>query len=289
VRFALAAALGASVCYGVGSVLQSVGANRAAAPDASGQVRGLVGGLARQLPFVGGLALDVVGLGLAILALRDLPLFVVQAAVASSVAVTALIATAVLGSHLDRRDWMAIAGVVVGLSLLAAATGPEAPTHTSTRFRVVLLVVGIVLSSGAWISGHLRTLGSPAALGALSGLCYGVGAISIRVIVSFTPAHLVGDPAAWAGLITAVAGVLTYATALQRGSVTAATGALTAAETLVPATVGALLLGEHSRHGWWPVAVLGFVLTVGGAVLLSRFGEGSDPAHADQTGTADST
>ena len=67
--------------------------------------------------------------------------------------------------------------------------------------------------------------------------------------------------------------MLTYSIALQRGSVTQATAPLVVGETVAPALVGLLLLGDHARPGWGWVAAVGFVLSVAGAVSLARHGE----------------
>ena len=53
-----------------------------------------------------------------------------------------------------------------------------------------------------------------------------------------------------------------YATALDGGSVTTATAAVVLAETMPPAIVGRLFLGDTTRHGLAAVAGLGFVLAV---------------------------
>ncbi len=70
-----------------------------------------------------------------------------------------------------------------------------------------------------------------------------------------------------------VLAMLTYSIALQRGSVTQATAPLVVGETVAPALVGLLLLGDHARPGWGWVAILGFSLSVAGAVSLARHGE----------------
>ncbi len=67
-----------------------------------------------------------------------------------------------------------------------------------------------------------------------------------------------------------------YATALEGGSVTTATAAVVLAETMPPAIVGVLFLGDTTRHGLAAVAGLGFALAVICAVALARFGEASD-------------
>ena len=52
---------------------------------------------------------------------------------------------------------------------------------------------------------------------------------------------------------------------------------LVVGETVLPAAVGLTMLGDHARPGWGLVAAAGFVLAVGAALLLSRFGEVSIP------------
>ena len=71
---------------------------------------------------------------------------------------------------------------------------------------------------------------------------------------------------------------LLYSTAMQRGSVTTATAANVVTQTAVPAVVGILLLGDRVREGWGPVAVLGFLLALAGALGLARFERVGEPA-----------
>jgi hypothetical protein len=52
-----------------------------------------------------------------------------------------------------------------------------------------------------------------------------------------------------------------------------ATAAVILVETVPPAIVGVLLLGDSTRHGMAALAVTGFVIALAGAVLLARFGE----------------
>jgi hypothetical protein len=75
-----------------------------------------------------------------------------------------------------------------------------------------------------------------------------------------------------------------YTTALEGGGVTVATAAVVLAETLPPAVIGVLFLGDSTRPGLEPVAIIGFVIAVASALTLARFGEaGQDSAghHCD--------
>ena len=81
------------------------------------------------------------------------------------------------------------------------------------------------------------------------------------------------SPATYALAVAAAVAMLTYSTALQRGTVTQATAPLVVGETVAPALVGLLLLGDEPRQGWGWVATVGFAMAVGGAVSLARHGE----------------
>lgn len=275
----IVATIGIVASYGVATVLQAVGARRAEGSDQLDPR--LLLRVAGRATFVIGLGLDVVGVGCTILALRQFPLFLVQAAVAASVAVTALLSARVFHTPLGRAEWGGIGAVMAGLVLLVAASGPEGPPSTSSAFRYGLVGAAILIVALGAVVGRVADGRSAAALGALAGLAYGLGNVALRVVIDLHPVALLRNPAVWAAIIAAVAGVLFFATALQRGAVTTVTGAMVVSETVLPALLGLLVLSERPRPGWWPVAVLGFALAIGGALALSRFGEAPEaPAPA---------
>src|SRR5665647_3083474 len=74
------------------------------------------------------------------LALRTLPLFVVQAGRASSLAVTAVLAVLVLRTRLKRVEIGAVVVVACGVVLLAAGAGTQRPVLVPLATRVGLLV-----------------------------------------------------------------------------------------------------------------------------------------------------
>jgi drug/metabolite transporter (DMT)-like permease len=271
VGWGLAAALVASLCYGVASVLQAVGARRVERTDQIDH-RLLVRVLG-SLPFLVGTALDAVGLGFNLFALRTLTLFTVQAVVNTNLAVTAVASVLLLHSKPERRDKAAVTAVVCGLVLLGMASGPEGKGSFDTEHRYGLLVASAVLVASAIVVANVLKQVHPAVLGGLAGFLFGLFGISVRVIPSLDPARLVTDPAAYAAIAASVTGFVFFAAALQRGSVTAATAALVVGETAVPALVGLVALGDTTRHGFAPVGVAGFLLAVGGALALSRYGE----------------
>jgi drug/metabolite transporter (DMT)-like permease len=110
-------------------------------------------------------------------------------------------------------------------------------------------------------------------LGLVAGLGFGVVAISGRIIPSLAPVDLLTEPATYTGVVGGAMAFLFLASALQRGSVTTATAMMVVGETVFPALVGIIALGDRTRPGFTPVAVAGFALAIGGALALARFGE----------------
>ncbi|MFE3873867.1 hypothetical protein ACFXPX_05615 [Kitasatospora sp. NPDC059146] len=267
----LTTALVATVCFGFGAVFQARGAR--SAPRADRVRAGLLAALLRSWQFILGTLLDILGFVLSIVALRSLPLFLVQAVTNASLAVTALAAVWLLGARLRRSDAAGIAAVVVGLGLLALGSGKEGQEYAPAAFHWALLATTAVMLLATLVL--VRREGTPAAagLGLLAGVGFGITSLAVRVLDASTLTAVLTDPAAYALAVGGLGGYLAYALALQRGTVTAATAAGTVAETFGPALVGVVSLGDSARPGFAWCALTGFAVAVGGTFLLSRFGE----------------
>jgi hypothetical protein len=269
VIISLLAALGAAVLFGVASALQAYAARTE--PPGSG-LRGLLRVVLR-LPYLLGLGCDLAGFVAEIVALRSLPLFAVQAAVAGSLAVTAVVAVPLLSARLSVNEWIAVAGVCVGLASIGVSAGAEGTPTVGAAFRWGLVVATAVLILAALGASRLPSRARCTALGLAGGLGFGIVAIAARILPDLSPAHLVRDPAAYLVIVAGVTAFASFTTALQTGAVAAATSALVLGESVVPSAVGVLLLGDSTRAGYWPIAAGGFALAVVSAVLLARFGE----------------
>jgi drug/metabolite transporter (DMT)-like permease len=263
----LLSALAAAVLYGVGTVLQAVGVRRGGAAVSGGRWAQLWAGRLYAV----GLLLDALGFVASIAALRTLPLFLVESAIASSVAITAVLAVLFLGAALDRREVFALVGVGVGLVALAVAArdGSAVPLSGAAPW----LVLGSVLPVAGLGVVALRLGGAGAVLLAVTaGLGFGGVGVAARVVVIPSPVWgLLLDPVLWALLAYAGIALLAYGLALQRGSVTTTAAVTFTVETVVPAAIGLMWLGDRVRAGAGPVAALGFVLTLGGCILLARY------------------
>ncbi|MEU9146393.1 hypothetical protein [Streptomyces sp. NPDC048349] len=269
-------ALGAAVCFGTASVLQAVAARAAEPGTGSGVDPALLLRALRQWRYLAGLGLDAVGFVLQIIALRHIPIYAVGAALAASLAVTAVVAARLLKVRLSRTEWGAVAVVCAGLLMLGLASGAEGTGAGSLALKLGLLgVAGLVLLVGA-VAGRLPDGPRALVLGLASGTGFGVVEVAVRLIDSVTD---LGNPALYALLLGGGAAFLLLTSALQRGSVTAATAGLVLGETVGPAVVGVAWLGDRTREGLTWLAVLGFAVAVTGALALARFGEPPEAAE----------
>ena len=266
----LIAAVLAALCYGVASVMQAVAvreaSNRSPAQAGAGGIdAGLVPRMLHQWRFVASMGIDLLGFIAQLVALQRLPLFAVQAMVAANLAVIAVLATVVIGATLSLREWLAVGGVVAGVGLLGSSAGAEGAPPAGGAFKIALIVATAALGLAGLIAA--RVLRDPArtlVLGTVAGFGFGAVGIAARVLNGFAPLTLLRDPAAYAVAAAGIVSFVFYATALEGGSVTVATSAVVLAETLPPALVGVLFLGDTTRPGLDPG---------GGGRLPARGGE----------------
>ncbi|MGA9834550.1 MAG: hypothetical protein WBQ71_25810 [Trebonia sp.] len=280
----LTAALVAALFYGIASVMQSVAAHEASnrkpqVADAGGVDPGLLPRMLRQWRFVVSLCLDALGFVAQLIALQRLPLFAVQAIVAANLAVVAVVASLVIKVRLSWREWLAVTGVVAGVGLLGSSAGPEGASQAGVVFKLALIVAIAALGLIGLAAARLRDPARTLALGLVAGFGYGVIGIAARVLNGFEPLTLLRDPAAYAVAAAGIVSFVFYATALEGGSVTVATAAVVLAETLPPAIIGVVFLGDRTRPGLEPAAIAGFLLAVTSAVMLARFGEADHPGQ----------
>ncbi len=255
----LFAALGAALAYGVGTALQALGAQRARVQSRS---------VLRQPWTLVGTALDGVGLLLSLLALRALPLFVVQAVVSANLAVAALAARLLLGQRLRRAQQGAVLAATAGLALVGAAATPETGVRASGGL-VLTLVVGAALTALALVGDLARPDTSGRWLAVWGGIGFSVFALSARTIPDLHQGTLVGSPTAWAGLVGGGAAFLCLLRALEHAPVAQVMAPLVVIETVLPSLVGVIALGDRPAAGTVPLAVAGFALAVTGAALLA--------------------
>jgi hypothetical protein len=268
VLLSVLAVAGAALCYGASAVFQAAAVARSGRED----LTGLLGGLARDPRYLCGLLLVAGGFLFSVVAIRALPLFVVQAGRASSLGVTAVLAVLTLGTRLHHREKLALGGVAVGLVAVAAAARPQGPADVPEAVRWAVLAAAVVLAAlTVAVTGTRPSPRTATLVAALAGSCFGLLALAARVLGPITLPGVLADPSAYAVGVASLAGLVGGALALQRGSVVAVTTTMVATEAVTGSLLG-LAVGDRPADGLAWLATAGFLVTVGSALLLSRFG-----------------
>jgi hypothetical protein len=238
---AIALACCSAVLHGLGAVFQSLGAVR------TGGLRTL-----RDPAYLVGTGLDLIGWAAAILALRVLPLVLVQTFVAASLVVTAVLQRVVFGVRLPTRGWV------------AARPGRALPVGPSLTGAVGAALIG--LAAAGWWAWRRRR---PVIGAVVSGLAFGLSAVCARALPRLTEA--VTDPLGWLLVGFSLVGGLSYLRALEgagRVGATAVAAMLWVTELLVPSAIGLLVLGDAIRPHWQiPCLVAVFAVVVALVVL----------------------
>ena len=165
----------ASLGSGIGSAVEAFGVRRAAA---RGERPGDVGQLLREPLYLGGLTIDLLGFVFTVLALQLLPLFLVQAVVASSVGVTAIV-VAISGRPLGRAGWFALAASLAGLVLLAMSAPCTTFRCRPSPWHWALLGMALPIGAIGLLAVRSTSRWSAAVLAFAAGLafsCIAVGA-----------------------------------------------------------------------------------------------------------------
>jgi hypothetical protein len=257
---AVLAALG----YAGGSTLQSAAVDRRTSARAN----------ARTLRFLIGLALDGAAWVLSLVALRSLPVYVVQAVLASSLAFTVVFARIWQHAVLQARDIAAISALIPALAVIALAGREQSAPHIGPTTTAYLTVFGFatVAAVAAALAIGRRNVRRRASIPALlAGLSFSATALAARAVDIRTPLwHDLHQPLVWVVVATGIAGTVSYAAALERGPVGPATAQLWAVEVVVPAAVAMPLLGDTVRAGWLPAAAGAVGVVVAVTAVLAR-------------------
>jgi len=265
---ALFAALGCAICNGIAAILEKVSADT---QERANAIRvGLLVRLLQQWPYVLGLALDGVAWILTLVAVQDLPLFVVQPIIAFSVVVTAIIERFVMHRQLGRLATIAILIILSGLCLLALTATPERAATVSPIVRGVIIGAPVVLAVLGGMFVKFRGTVATVVLAAISGVAFGGTAVAGRMLSFSHPYwHVLTQPLLWAIIAYGLVGILLFTIALQRNLATVVNAAMITCETTVPLVVGIACLGDRPRHGLWPLVISGVLLALIGTALIT--------------------
>lgn len=234
--------------------------------------------LAQRPLWLFGLGADVIGFGLQALALRRGSLVVVQPLITTSLLFTLLFIAALDKVEVSRANWVAVVGVLCGLSIFLAVARPTEESRAAADGEGWLLVVVAIavlvvtaLAVGFSHGGAIRSAAFGLAAGSADALMAVLAkafagsfdAGLTKMITSWTPYALVGG---------GIAALLLTSTAYQAGHPTLSLPVITVSDPLFGCIIGVLLFGEQVHLEGWrgPVVGLAVALLVIGLVSLGR-------------------
>lgn len=261
--------------YGLANLLQSMAATRTATTDNLDP--GLLLRLFGNRTYLLGLLCQIFGFFFALAARRDLPLFLVQSAVTAGLCVTALLGVITLKWRLPKAEIGLLSLVVIGIGALAASAEPSKGEQLGIRGIITLVVALAVIGFGSIFAGRIQGVLGSVVLGSIAGLCFSSAAIAARPLAgAHSVAEFVLNPLLYLVIAHSLTGQLLLGLAMQRGSTNAAVAGMDAAGAVPAAVIGLVLLGDQMRPGLEWLAVLGFVVTLGAVIALTRYAE---PQH----------
>jgi hypothetical protein len=263
------------VTYGVANLLQSVAAARTTVHHSFDP--GLLLRLACQRAYLVGVGCQVLGFVFAFLARRDLPLFLVQAAVTAGLGVTALLGVLILNWRLPTAEVVLLVLLLVGITALVLAARPAHSRPLGPAAVIALVATLGLIGALGFFAVRLHGAPGSVALGALAGLAFSAAAVAARPLASADSFGMfVRDPLLYLLITHSIVGQFLLGLAMQRGSTTAAVAAMDAAGALPAAVVGLLLLNDKIWPGREWLAGIGFLITLATVLGLTRYAE---PQH----------
>ncbi|MET7394745.1 hypothetical protein ABZS66_14775 [Dactylosporangium sp. NPDC005572] len=264
--------------YGVANLLQSVAAARTDLHQGFHPL--LLLRLGRHKSYLVGVGCQFAGFALAFFARRDLPLFLVQSAMAAGLGVTTVLGVLILKWKLPRTEILLLLMLTVGIAALVLAAKPSPSRQLGTEGVVGLALVLVAIGFVGFFAGRLHGAPGSVVLGSLSGVAFGAAAVASRPLASaHSLAEFVTDPLSYLLIAHSLVGQLLLGLAMQRGSTTAAVAAMDAAGAVPAALIGLLVLGDSVWPGREWLVALGFVVTLGSVIGLSFYAE---PQHHHQ-------
>ncbi|MEW2354380.1 hypothetical protein [Spirillospora sp. NPDC029432] len=240
--------------------------------------------------FLGGLALVLGGLGLQILALRELSLGIAVPIFMSGVLPLLVIAMVFFGDRLTGREWLSLLLIAAAAGLLAASIGNPPPIRAvdvpGWRLAMVVapaLLVPLILL----LTGESRPDGRHAR--PITGIAYGLGSgvpigTAELCIKGWSDAGIGPDglatPYPYVTVVSAVIGFGILMLAFQRCRVSIVAAVMTVTAKAHLLVTGTLLFGEP-----WPGDAPHFAMRVG-ALLLAAIALLQFPRHRPVAGSA---
>ena len=204
------------------------------------------------------------------------PLSIVQAVVSGGLVLLAVLAERVFGFKVGPRQWIGVACVAAGLSLLAITLPAAGGAHSSYSTAGMIAFEAGLLMAGS-ILVLFPTLGAPhehhgVLLGTAAGILFGVSDVAVKALTgSVGSAGLIGFLSPWAAtaVVASLISFFACARGLQKGDAVPVITTTSAAANLTAIAGGIVVFGDPMPHSAIGIIAqsVAFLLVVAAAAL----------------------
>ena len=258
---ALAAAVGCAVCNGSAVILEKVGVN-----EEKDTIK-----LLENLPYMIGIGLDIVGWLLTLIAVRTLPLFLVQSIIAANIVITALLDQMILRRRLPRYGYRLIFLILLGLIVLAMTAAPTTTVIAITplvQWSAALGLIALGFISVLLVQNPNKS--TSVALAVIAGVAFGAVSIVGRILITnISFWQLFENPLMWVLVAYSGLGMLCLTLGLRHATATTVNAVSVTFQTVLPTIIGLSLLGDAVHSGSWWLTIVALILTLVASLALA--------------------
>jgi len=265
---ALLAAFGVALCNGIAAVLQKLSADK---QKTVFSLRfKLLFLLIKDWPYLIGIILDIAAWIFTLIAVHNLPLFIVQPIIAFGVVITVIVEHYVFRLKFKLQILLAIGLTIIGLLLLAIAAQPQVVIQVSSLVRLSILIAPIILVIIGAFFARRKDKSATIILAAISGLAFGGTAIAGRILNFSLPYwHILYNQMFIAIIAYGIIGLLLFTMALQRHQASTINAVMITFETTAPIIIGLLFFGDKPKNNLWFLVIIGLVIALSGTLMIA--------------------
>ena len=232
----------------------------------------------RDPMWIGGLGVQTAGWALYVIAVSRAPVSMVAVMMQGGIALFVIASVVVLGERANRREWVGIGAIVLGmlmltLSIQAGETEGAFEPGTLLMFSALLMVAGLAPMAVA----RLNASGAAAAI--LSGVAFGLGALFTKAMTEqFTAGaaaslalRIVSNPYVYGLIVANIVGIVLLQNSFHSARGIIAMPLSGALSNIVPIAGGMIAFGERLPAGSMAAAMRigAFALTIAAGALLA--------------------
>jgi drug/metabolite transporter (DMT)-like permease len=278
-------AIGASILYNTSIALQALEAREVGEEHALRA--SLIGRLVRNPRWLLATVIGLLGWPLEIAALLMAPLTVVQPCLAGGLVLLLFLGVTRLGERPGRRDYGAVAAIVLGVAGIAWAAPDRSTSDAGTVPIAIALGLVAIPILAPYLVGRGRGAGTLAIVGA--GFGYAWTAIASKLLTDELSTGSILVAAVWLATAAASEGIalLSEMTALGRRPATRVAPVMLAVQVVVPVILAPLIFEESwsGTPGGGAALTAAVVLALAGVVALAgsrAVGAVIESAHAEE-------